>query len=216
MFDKRKWASFPIGLNPTDQVRKSKIVDDEDFADGWTFEDVKAYMSQPRHPAGSSRGGQWSGGPSARNYGPQMPGENVLGGVSGRVVGKVGDFTYIENEIPHFAKQNLEGVKESYESDRQQAEIFRELSLDHKVTFGEQQIAIEELLTTQSTLRKENLERILSVSMEELSLGSPITAYLLPDGRKVLRDGNHRVAAMKIRGIKEYDFRTISFLKRGS
>lgn len=36
-------------------------------------EDLKAWQLQPRHPAGTSKGGQWSGGPSASLYGPRTP-----------------------------------------------------------------------------------------------------------------------------------------------
>lgn len=45
-----------------------------------TLEDIKAWMSQPRHPAGTSKGGQWSGGPSQSLYGPQMQGSSSPSG----------------------------------------------------------------------------------------------------------------------------------------
>lgn len=60
------------GQQPPERPRLQVVGDSGDVED-WSVEDVKAWMSQPRHPKGSSKGGQWSGGASQSNYGPKTP-----------------------------------------------------------------------------------------------------------------------------------------------
>ena len=60
------------GQQPLERPRLQVVGDSGDLED-WDIEDVKSWMSQSRHPAGSSKGGQWSGGASQSNYGPKTP-----------------------------------------------------------------------------------------------------------------------------------------------
>lgn len=186
----------PEIFEPIDEGWKEKVVGDSD---------------QPRVPAGSSAGGQFASKGGASAGGQHKPVEEL------QVVGQRGGHTYTENIIPHLAERDLTGIDESLASDRATSMHIRDLSVTHDVSFGEQKIDPRELKTVQSTLRKENLIRLMELPESELSGGSPITVYLLPDGSKVLKDGNHRVAAMLYAGLGPQDFETISFtpLKKG-
>lgn len=131
------------------------------------------------------------------------------------VVGREGDFTYAENRIPAYTEHDTSGVMEGYRHDQEIEATFREMAVENEVVFGEQEIQLSDLTSFQSTVRLENLQPIL----ENFDLGQfvgadPATVFILPDGRFVLRDGNHRINAALANRVRSAKFQTIQFKPR--
>lgn len=97
---------------------------------------------------------------------------------------------------------------EAYEHDLEQRDKLLELFDDYdKYKIGVQKIPLSSLSTYQSTVVKEAVEKYAeSFSLELYNKGEPATVFKLPDGSYLLKDGNHRVNAAILAGVKELPF----------
>ena len=130
------------------------------------------------------------------------------------VVGREGDFTYAENKIPHYRPNTIEGVQQSYRHDVSVLDEIRELSIGSDVKFGERVVSLDSIYTAQSTVRLENLRPILENFDRSLLDTEKPRLFVLPDGTRILKDGNHRVNAAMANGVTEMTFDTIEFTAR--
>jgi len=163
--------------------------------------------AQARAPKGSSIGGQWVG-KNGGNSGRQ--------GSRDKVVGKEGDWTYVQNELQQYRKFEIESVKQAYEEDRKILDEIRELSITSDVVFGEESVNLNVLVSGQSTLRAENLDALrngFDVARYKKDSG---TVIFMPDGTAFLKDGNHRTTVALEQGVTKGNFSTIRFVPFGS
>lgn len=99
-------------------------------------------------------------------------------------------------------------LAEAYEHDVEQRDKLIDLLATHdKHKVGVQTIPLKKLFTYQSTVAKEAVEKYAeSFDLELYNKGDPATVFKLPDGSYLLKDGNHRVNAAILAGIKELPF----------
>lgn len=97
---------------------------------------------------------------------------------------------------------------EAYEHDLEQRDKLLELFDTYdKYKIGRQTIPLSNLFTYQSTVVKEAVEKYAeSFDLELYNKGEPATVFKLPDGSYLLKDGNHRVNAAILAGVKELPF----------
>ena len=130
------------------------------------------------------------------------------------IVGREGDFTYAENKIPQYRPRTIESVQQAYNHDLSVLDEIREFSIGSDVKFGEQAFSLDSIYTAQSTVRLENLRPILENFDRSIIDAQRPRLFILPDGTRILKDGNHRVNAAMANGVTEMIFDTIEFTAR--
>ena len=78
---------------------------------------------------------------------------------------------------------------------------------------SKQELDISKIHSIQESLDKENLESMMKMSISQLKQLGDITIYKI-DNTYYVDDGNHRLAALKAKGVKSMNFNVVDLNRR--